>query len=172
MTLNEIAMPVAKTGTYAAVKFSKSTIDKLMQLCKENGVKNVLRAEKLHTTLLYSRKYLPEYEAQGDIEPKWVGTPTELDVWKTRSEDPEKPSTRRLVLKYKCKELEERHQYLMKEHDATYDFDEYKPHISLSYDIGDADIDALKDALKDFGEIEIVHEYGEILDLDWANKNK
>jgi hypothetical protein len=172
MTLLEIAMPVSKTGTYAAVRFSQKTIDKIKHFCKENGVKNVLRSSKLHTTLLYSRKHLPDYTGQGKIDPAWIGTPTELDVWNTRSEDKDKPSTRCLVLKYKCKELEDRHTFLMDEHGATYDFPDYQPHISLSYDIGDADIEDLRGALKDFGDIEIVLEYSDDLDLDWANKNK
>jgi 2'-5' RNA ligase len=59
----------------------------------------------------------------------------------------------------------------MKKHDATYDFPEYKPHITLSYDIGDLDEKNLPDIGKYVDEIGIDEEYGEDLDLNWA-KNK
>lgn len=167
MTLNEIKQE--KLGTYAAVRFSKSTIDRLTQFCVDNGVKNALKPSKLHTTLLYSRKHLPDYEALGDLDSPWIGSPKEFVVWDTRSED-DAPPTRCLILKFECKQLEDRHEFLMKEHGATYDFDTYHPHISLSYDIGNDEIDSLTGKINDIGDIEIVHEYTENLILGWDKK--
>lgn len=170
MTLLELSPPVNTTGTYAAVTFSKSTLDKLSQFCKENAVENVLPRKKMHTTLIYSRREMQKYVAHGDLTEPLVGTPTELLVWDTRSEDKDKQPSRCLVLKYTCAALEARHKELMKEHKGTYDFDTYVPHITLSYDIGDRDISDLQGKIKDFGKIEIIHEYSEQLDLDWTNK--
>ena len=49
----------------------------------------------------------------------------------------------------------------MKEHGATYDYDEYKPHITLSYDVDDLDPDQLPSFDKD---IIITEETGSDLD--------
>lgn len=42
-----------------------------------------------------------------------------------------------LVILLDSEDATNRHQKLMKQHDATYYFPEYKPHITLSYDIED-----------------------------------
>jgi len=52
---------------------------------------------------------------------------------------------------------------LKKEHGATHDFDSFKPHVTLSYNIGDLDISTLNPS--DIGDINIVSEFGEDLDL-------
>lgn len=157
-------------GTYAAVKFDKDTVDSLQDYIRENQIPNPVAPTKMHTTLLYSRKFCPDYEAQGKISPAWIGEPIGLEVWDTNGKLRDEPTKRCLVLKYKCKDLTERHEFLMDEHDATYDFPDYKPHITLSYDIGSLDEKELPDVSKFLGDIKIVEEYGEDLDLDWASK--
>lgn len=166
--LMEKAAPEESRGTYAAVKFDKSTVDALHDYIQENQIPNPIAPSKMHTTLLYSRKYCPDYVAQGTISPPWSGEPLGLDVWETRGKLRDDPVKRCLVLKYKCDTLSKRHEQLMKENDATYDFPEYTPHITLSYDIGDMDIEDLPDVTKFLGTIKIVSEYGEDLDLDWG----
>jgi len=42
-----------------------------------------------------------------------------------------------LVLLLDSEDAVNRHQVLMKQHESTYDFPEYKPYITLSYDIED-----------------------------------
>ncbi len=166
MKLTEIAK---SRGTYAGVRFDTETKKAIHAYMKENEVPNAIRADKLHTTLLYSRKYLPDYKAQGKIDPPWIATPGEFVVWDTKPEDPNEKPKRCLVVKIDCPKLVARHELLMEEYGATYDFDKYETHITLSYDIGDIDIDhfpPLKDTVK---EIKIVEEYSEDLDLDWAN---
>ena len=161
-------------GTYAGARFSKQTVDDIKSYCEENEIPNPLKSEKLHTTILYSRKYLPEYNPCGMYDPLMVGKPKGFDVWKTTcsqgsTPDPDAEQTNCLVLEFDCPELEKRHEGLMKEHEATYDYDEYKTHVTLSYDIGDVDI---KDLPPYTGVIEIEEEYGEDLDLDWASEHK
>ena len=155
-------------GSYAGVRFDKSTKDAIAQYMQENDIPNPIPVDKLHTTLLYSRKFLPDYTPKGKISPVWVGTPTTFDVWeskgKLRDEEPKKC----LVLEYDCDKLDDRHEELMEEHGATYDFPTYKTHITLSYDIGDLDIKDLPDITDTLHKIKIVSEYGENLDLDWS----
>ena len=173
MKLEDLRLLVeaAKKGSYAAVTFNKATIDTILEYMKENNIPRPLAAEKLHTTLLYSRRHLPDYNPQGKIAPAWIGTPTEFVVWETRGKFRDEPTKNCLVLKYKCKELTARHEELMKEHPATYDFPTYEAHITFSYDIGDLDIKTLPSIEKYLSEIVIVNEYGEDLDLDFAKKN-
>jgi hypothetical protein len=159
-------------GTYAAVKFDDKTVAALQKYIKDNDIPNGTPAEKMHCTVLYSRKHCPDYKPAGEIDPPWTGTPDKLEVWESNGKLRDKPTTRCLVMKFKCEELNARHKELMDEHDATYDFPEYKTHITLSYDIGDMDEDKLPNIKDAIGEIKVVNEYGEDLDMSWSDKLK
>lgn len=153
----------ATKGTYAGVRFDTETKRALHKYIKENKIPNSIRADKAHTTLLYSRKHLPNYKPAGKIN--MTGNPTGLTVW--NSQGTNGPKTKCLILKYDCPALAARHKALMKEHDATYDFPQYKTHVTLSYDIGELDVNKLPDP-SEIGPLKIVEEYGEDLDLNWA----
>jgi hypothetical protein len=159
-------------GTYAAVKFDESTVNNIRKYIENNEIPNGVPAEKLHCTVLYSRKHCPDYEPQGDIDPAWIGTPVGLEVWESKGKLRDEEPKRCLVMKFKCEELNDRHKELMDEHDATYVFPEYKTHVTLSYDIGDLDEKTLPDIADAISKLKINHEYGEDLDLDWAAKTK
>lgn len=171
MKLFEIIMETEHKGTYAGVRFDDNTKRAISKYIKDNDIPNPVSADKLHTTLLYSRKHLPNYKPLGQLKRALVGHPTEFDVWESKGKLRDEATTRCLVLEFKCPNLVERHKHLMDEHQATYDFPEYKTHITLSYDIGDLDIDDLPDIKKTLDSITIVEEYSEELDLQWA-KNK
>lgn len=166
MRLDEVA---TNKGTYAGVKFSDDTSKLIKQYLDDNKIPNAISPNKLHTTLLYSRKHLPDYKAIGTYPKPLIGTPGNFDVWKSNNEDGS--STNCLVVEFDCPELSKRHDELMDEHKATYDFPDYKTHITLSYDIGDMDIKDLPSFIDTVPTIKICKEYQEQLDLDWA-KNK
>lgn len=173
MTLTDLlekAPPPTEKGTYAAVRFSAETKDAIAKYIADNDLPNPLGKDKMHCTLLYSRKHCPDYKPAGKIKPAWTGTPTKLEVFESRGKLRDEEPKRCLVLRFECKELVARHELLMEEYDATYDFPEYKPHVTLSYDIGDLDETKLPD-VSTIGELTIDEEYGEDLDLDWAAKN-
>lgn len=132
---------------------------------KEAHIPNALPQNKLHTTLLYSRVECPEYKPLGDTN--YIGIPDEFVVWDTQATE-SKRSTRCLVLKYKCPELVTRHKALMKEHNATFDYEDFTPHITFSYDIGDMKVAEFLDIKTHLVTINGISEYSEILDLDWA----
>lgn len=169
MKLSQIAEKTEnnKSGSYVAVRFDEDTKERLKKFAVDNKIPNPLRIEKYHTTVLYSLKYDPTVEAIGAIDPPIVGEPIGFDVWKSSGTNG-KPITNCLVLTYKCPELDKRHEELHDQYDVQHTFDDYHAHITLSYDIGDFDIDGL-DA-KEIGPINIIEEYYEDLDLDWANK--
>lgn len=157
MKIFEILKP---EGTYAGVRFSEDTKNSIKQFIKDNEIKNPVDIYTLHATLLFSRKYLPNYKAFGEINPPWLGEPGKLQIWDNKDK-----TKKVLVLSLKCKELTKRHHYLMKLHKAKYDYPQYNPHITISYDCGDLDIEKLFKIDNYLKEIEIIKEYKESLDL-------
>lgn len=166
MKLFEIKDVKPTKGTYAGVRFSETTKKAIAKYIKDNKIPNGISPNKMHTTLLYSRKYLPNYKPAGEYKKLMTGVPTEFDVWKSKNEDGS--STNCLVIEYNCPALDERHKELMKEHKATFDYPTFKTHITLSYDIGNMKIKDLPDFKDTCPVIQIVSEYGEDLDLSWA----
>lgn len=153
-------------GTYVGVKFSRETQNAIKKFVKTLSIPNMVGREKMHTTVIYSRKYFTyEDPMVGKIDPPWKGKAKEFHVWQTRDVN----KSNALVIAYTCPKLKAEHERIMKEYDATYDFPEYIPHITLSYDIGD--FDTSKIDLSTFPEIEIVEEYVTDLVLDWQNKD-
>lgn len=170
MKLSDLSEKAAKKegkpGTYAGVRFSPATTESLEKYTEDNKIPKPIGKEHFHTTLLYSRKHLPNYEPAGEYEVPMKGTPTEFEVWPSQPDEKGKIKNC-LVLKYSCPTLYQRHHKLMLQHGATYDFDEYKPHITISYDIGKFDADKLPEY---DGNIEIIEEYKEDLqDSGWAD---
>lgn len=155
-------MELQQKGTYAGVYFDLATVNTLCKYIKDNKIPNAVPPEKLHTTLLYSRRYCPNYKPTGKISPPLIGIPSEFKIWKTQN------GKNALVLTYECKELVNRHKQLIYKHNATHDHPEYQPHITLSYNVGDFDLTTLSDIKKTLIKIYIVEEYGGDLDLTWC----
>lgn len=159
---------LGKGGTYIAVHFSTKTQNKLKKLAEALDISKENRVErnKMHCTIVYSRKPFKDFTIHGKMDEPWIGTPIELEIFPTQS------GSRALVLRFDCPELKERHEYFNKEFGATYDYDEYKIHVTLSYDVGPdwqipEDID-----IKDYiDELEVSEEYYEPLNLDWAKES-
>lgn len=124
-----------KPGTYSGIKLSESHAQDLFLLMTSSGVPGALTTKDYHVTLLYSRKYLPHYVA--DSELRHIATPLCLDVWTDRE------NKKVLVLKLNAPSLCARHEELMNKHQATYDYPDYTPHVTMSYDIGDFDINQI-----------------------------
>jgi hypothetical protein len=113
------------SGTYAAYHVSEETKNALVEFCELIGISDPVLAEDFHTTLLYSKKTHDDYVPDVTLvfEAKFKG----FEVFSTSS------GTKALVLLLDCPELEARHSFLMEQHQATYDFETYHPHISLTY---------------------------------------
>lgn len=160
MKLNEIASK--PDGTYVGVKYDRESCKIIKQLALDLGVPNRITSDKIHSTVIYSRKYVPELKANNDIYPM-NARGLELTIFDTRD------GKRALVLKLKCQRLVDRHNQIMSEYQTTYDYPEYVPHITLSYDCGDFDPKSYKGELP---KLTIDEEYVEDLVLDWQNKPK
>ena len=89
--------------------------------------------EELHVTLIYSKeKY--EKEIESDI----YTIPTTVIGYDKFGDNKEC-----LVAKLKSEELLIKHKTLMDKYGFIYDYDEYQPHVTLSYNAEDIDINAL-----------------------------
>jgi len=146
-----------KKGTYVGGRFSKDVEKGLEEFCKDNDIPNI--NTDYHTTIMFSRSKLEGYESAGKVQ---YDTP--LHSFKIFEGD-----TKVLVLQLDSPDLKARHEYLMKEYDGTYDFPDYIPHITLSYDLEDYDINTLD--IEDLDDIDffVQEEYTEELNLDWKN---
>ena len=148
-------------GSYAAVSFDPATTEALKAYQYDNHIPNPLEPSEFHSTVMFSRKYIPTFEALGEI-PGWSGTFTKFDIFPSDAE-------KALVLKYDCHELSERFDQIIKKYDATWDHKSFTPHITLSYNIGDLDISQLP---KYDGPIVIITEFNNDLDLGWSDERK
>jgi len=151
-------------GTYAGYRFSTNTKNSLYDFINKYKIPNKIDKNELHTTLLYSTKNLPNYKAAGKLESPYIGIPKKFFIWDTKNDDGDTKLV--LVLTFKCPELVARHKELMKKYNAKFDFSEYKPHVTLSYDVG-KDFDITKLDIKDFPDLELETEYGEDLNLNY-----
>jgi len=150
-----------QAGTYIGMHLSKSSNDDLSQYLKEKKIPNPVPSDKLHATVLYSRKPCPTIIPKGMMKLGVYATPTNMDIWETKDDK------KALVLELNSPELIRRHKYFIKEHGGTHDYDEYKPHITLSYDVEDFDISNIDMYNK---KIIFNEEYLEYLDEEWTKK--
>jgi hypothetical protein len=148
-------------GSYAAVKFSPETVKALEAYQFDNNIPNPLAADEFHSTVMFSRKYIPEFELLDHV-PDWEGIFTKFGIFDSDGDNA-------LVLKYDCHELSERFDEIIKKYDATWDHPSFIPHITLSYNVEDLD----PSSLPKFEEpIIIVSEFADDLDLGWQDNHK
>lgn len=161
MKLNQL-VTTSKTpdGVYVAVNLNKESCDKIKKLANDIGVDNVVARGKMHCTVIYSRKYVPDIEVDQSVYPMEANAKC-LHIFRTFD------NKNALVLKLDCPQLVERHNFIMDKYKTTYDFEEYIPHVTISYDCGDFNPE---DFTGELPNIVFVGEYLEDLILDWQNK--
>lgn len=116
----------ASTGTYVAARLSEETQSVISDIQDRVGLGlvNRVKPHKLHSTIQYSRKQIPWNDELGVSLPA-IG---ELELWETSYGNT-------LVMHIGGEagdHLKKRHQMGI-DIGGTYDYDEYKPHITLSY---------------------------------------
>lgn len=161
MKLTEFKVKAIR-GTYYAARPTDETREAILDFLADNKIPNPLTTDLIHCTVCYSRVWCAE-RALGDLDPHWKGEFESYNVWPTSSdvEEEEEPATC-LTMSFKCPEMHERHWYLRR-NGATHDYPEFKPHVSLSYDIAhDYDHAALPIYT---GPLHFNHEYSKINDF-------
>lgn len=136
----------------------------LIAWAKDNGFTSTLAADDMHVTVLYSRSPVDPMKMgeswsgddQGRIRVK-PGGPRAIERFGENA----------VVLLFASWELESRHRSMV-EAGGSHDFDEYHPHVTLSYEVpADVDLAAIKPYA---GALEFGPELFEPLDLDWKRK--
>ena len=116
----------------------------------------------IHATLVYDEdKSLPDsyYQTQRDYYSNpIVATPVKIERW-----------NQTVVLLLESDGLVNRWKELHREFEFKWDWDEYKPHITLSYNDVDTDISSIR-IPKSLDIILFVHEYYEPLKVDWEKE--
>ena len=121
-----------RKGTYGACKYSNESSVILKEWMEHWGIPNPIDPAKFHTTIIYSRAEIDKkYQISiSEAEMKkldWVFSPTELAMFGEGDQ-------RILVLKLLAPQLNEMHETLLL-NGATFDYPEYNPHVTLSYDV-------------------------------------
>jgi 2'-5' RNA ligase len=111
---------------FVGVKFDVISQEALMDVAK--CLPNPNPKSSLHITVCYSKAPI-RYFARGHINPIPV-TPKHYSIFSRANGDPV------LVLEVDCEPLGEIHNWMRTELGASYDHEEFKPHVSLSYNIG------------------------------------
>ena len=143
-------------GVYIACKLSEVTEASIKEY-QEKYLKGQDINEDLHCTLIYSQKpHVDEIEAS---EYKAVGTFNQFNLFG--------PDNNVLVLEIQSEDMIRRNEALVDEYGFISDYDEYKPHITLSYEFK-GEINSLP--IIDF-EIILEKEYIDPLDTDWNGKS-
>jgi len=137
--------------------------DELIRWAKAQGFKTTLDASDMHVTVLYSRT---------PVDPIKMGTTWSDDEKGNLTIKPggpravEKLGESAVVLLFASDDLSWRHRSMV-EAGASHDYDEYQPHVTLTYEAGDVDLDAIKPFT---GALRFGPELFEPLDLDWKQK--
>lgn len=147
-------------GTYASVTYTSGSKYQLRKIQKELDIPNPLNKNKFHTTLIFSRKVLPDAKSR-DLRHKSDVTELTLDEWEQRNGTP------CLVAKFDSDFLTIRHEHY-KAMGGTHDFDSYQPHITLSYDISDHVGEYKGKVVKLDQPLVFAREVVEPLDLNWG----
>jgi hypothetical protein len=146
-------------GTYVGYRVSDNDANSIYRFLKDNNIP-CDRAE-FHVTVLYSRKnHLDQFQPNPDLF--HIGFHEEYEIFDNNQ-------TKCLVMRLRCPSLIRRHQQLMEELGATYDFSVYYPHITVCDSIPD-EFSTFK-LPKFHGGIMINGEYSEELKLNWTPEN-
>lgn len=137
----------------------------LIAWAKEQGFTSTLAADDMHVTVLYSRNPVDPIK-MGET---WSGDDKgNLTIKPGGPRAVEKLGESAVVLMFASSDLAYRHQSMV-EAGASHDFAEYQPHVTLTYEAGDVDLEAIKPFA---GKLVFGPEIFEPLDLDWKSKIK
>lgn len=150
---NSEVTPVEK-GTYVSRKVKNP--ETLYNFFKDQGV-NVIPMNELHCTIAYSKKEFLLDVDNNEITIKPEQLKSKLEPLGNEGA---------VVLKFESDEMVERFNHCI-EKGATYDYPKYIPHISISYDGKDLDLNSIK--VPNF-DIILYDEKSEELNLDWKAK--
>jgi len=139
------------TGTYIGINLSDSSIEKLNKWCTESLIPNCNK--EFHVTFIYSKDDLPEDLEKPNYNLKINRNTYEYALFGDIENI--------LVLKFKCDDLVDLWNKLRKKYNFQYDYPNYIPHITISYNVP-KEFNIKKLELPNF-PIELIGDYRETL---------
>ena len=145
------------SGTYVGVRYDKQSMEHISELAHEYGLPISVSMGAMHSTIVYSRKFFPFYKKRLEIDCPAVVE--RFEIWPCDGKNV-------LVLVLDSAAMIARHEGLL-EKGMTHEYDNYIPHITIAYDVGDF---KLPENVNDFPKffIRANLEYVETLKEDWG----
>jgi len=132
-------------GVYISIKPTEITIKSIEKYIKRNLPENFDVVQDLHCTLIYSRKpHVDELQVKNNTA---LGTFKKFTTFGENNEI--------LTIELNSGDLKELHEKLMNDYNFVYDYDEYRPHITLSYNCKNVNTASLP-------EVDFTFEFNEI----------
>lgn len=154
-----------EAGRYIGLHFDDETKNSVQRIVHDEAIPNSVRTDKLHTTITYSRENpVKDYSVNGEFDEPICAEIESFDIF------PSQNGKNCLVAKLNCPECISKHEKT-RELGASYDYDEYIPHLTLSYDVGDMSADKLEELTKKYKGTKLYanEEYDEPIDDEWTN---
>lgn len=115
-------------GVYCYAELHSKSAEKLHNFCITEKINNHLFKHEMHCTIIYDRLPHDDFSRPEVYTPPLEVMIDSFDLFNVNS------TANALVLKLKSDELINKHNKLAYLHSIEHDFDEYIPHITLSYD--------------------------------------
>lgn len=130
--------------------------DELIEWAKAQGFKKTLPADDMHVTIVYSKKKM-----------NWFSVPDGFDSYQNEYDDDRSVEAlgEAVVLKFTSTDLSARWKEF-RDAGASWDYPSYMPHVSITYDPGDVDLDNIEPytGLLEFGPEEFTE-----VESGWAD---
>ena len=159
-------------GLFVGLKISQYDEDKIIEMVNEMGVPNPITKDSIHFTLLRSKKPITDYAPLEQTD-MWA-YPKDFEIFEGRN------GSNFLVLMMESEDIERRHLSLVEKHNVEPDMFEFKPHLTLSFDLEDfcrfrnkkTVLENIKEKYAKLlpTEVHIDKEYNEPLVLNWKPK--
>lgn len=114
-------------GTYVSAELDPKNQEAIFNWAKDNGIPNLADPKQYHATIAYSRVGIP------DVKKKEFDLPIAANIigWHIF---PTQTGGKCLVADLKSDVLTSHFKDIMDNYGASYDYPEYKPHLTISYD--------------------------------------
>jgi 2'-5' RNA ligase len=151
-------------GRYIGLHFTPETKERIKKIIHDEGIPEPTPEDKFHTTIAYSKdNSIPDYKVAGRMDNPIDAKIDSFDIF------PSQDGRNCLIAKLDCPECVNLHKKT-RDMGASYDYDDYIPHVTLSYNAGDyspEQLDMLSQKYKGF-PIVADEEYDEPLNDEWV----
>ena len=148
-------------GTYIKLVPSLESREAISKIATSFNVPNQIIADELHTTIVFSRKW---------FDPGFSLNECSIDATINGYKlFPNDDGTACLVLTLFCAEVHTKHEYYKDIYKATFDYPDYTPHITLSYEVPLGYV-LYQSIIDSFDIVTFEYEVVEELDLNWKDK--